>query len=199
MRELKWVADTIGAGSTPPARRSIRDPGLLASSRARSRGLHCGRPCSGLARRARGLEPLAAQDAPPRAVSASGSEDHRCSCHRRRFGATAGAVARWHADRYQQSRSQSRIGLMLQRLDQLIRCRCPGQPMPGSFLLAGRQMGRLLRPELRGAAEDCRRGRKPGNHLQGRDSSQPVRAGQPMRRWCSQPVWNPRASKQARA
>ena len=74
---------------------------------------------------------------------------------------------------YQQSRSQSRIGLMLQRLDQF-----DPVPLPGTanakapfFSPDGKWIG-YYDQSSRGAAEDCRRGRKPGNHLQGRDSSQ---------------------------
>ena len=111
---------------------------------------------------------------------------------------------------YQQSSSQSRIGLMLQRLDRRLvlvqmgnasaeNCRCQGQPMPR--LLSSRRTANGLATTTR-AQGSC--GRLPSREEARRPFARsrvqsPARAGQSMTSWCSQPVWNARASKQARA
>ena len=100
---------------------------------------------------------------------------------------------------YEQSSSQSRIGLMLQRLDQF-----DPVPLPGTanakapfFSPDGKWVGYYDQSsgELRKIAVE-EEARRP--FARSRVQS-PARAGQSMTSWCSQPVWNARASKQARA
>ena len=174
MRELKWVAETTGVASTASG---TPVDSRFTFARVLARALSWPALAAGLAsalllvlvrwspwRPETKSSPLRFQVQAPRITGALATG----------FDSERRLVLSPDGTRivYQQSRSQSRIGLMLQRLDQFDPVPLPGQPMPR--LLSSRRTGSGLATTTR-AQGSC--GRLPsreeaGNHLQGRDSSQ---------------------------